>query len=354
MRFRRTSLLLGASLLAAACTTDNHGHPVRQGLYEPVTKTETYYKNIAKLTNSSKVQLEGLEEGHMAAQFNQEGLELGFIAPGKLQLKIFLVLLDGDGNEVPGAFSKQPFPEPIYVDRDVNRISVDIEDLVDCISKNMAKKITEDDNPDIINWINDGSIRVSYEINILENGITAPTGTPHFIDAPYFTGERIELLAWPEHQQSIAQDIITVTYTPRPVTTCTSNGKTTSCTTTIVMDPHYHDQAQLVMDVVGEANGIERSNENAKKYFEDNQVVELTIRDRNGDTNTSLNGKLFITTENAVLSFYIDQAAEGEILKVNVPNWAGDIKDASFVGYAPVDFRDGSFDKIDAQFSLAG
>lgn len=343
MRFKRTrAVLFGASLLTVACSTDNHGHPVTQPLYSPVFTNEAYLKNIIKISDSPKLELLGIEEGHFAAQFNQEGLELATRAPGKLQLKIFLTLLDEDGNEVPGAFFKQPLPEPVYVDRDVNKVDIPIADIVSSISKKVAKKVTENNDVDIFDWINDGSIRVNYEFNLAEKDVTAPSGERHYLDAPYFTGERIDLLNWPEPESIDTAEIETVTYTYHTVTTCSGSGKTRSCSSHLVSTPHYHDQAEAVLDIVAGDNFMERNTDNSPDYFKGAQVVEFALRDRNAETTTTSNGRLLVTTENATFEFYVDKAREGEVLAARIPNWASKVVRVEFNGFAPIDFGDRS------------
>ena len=343
MRFKRTrAVLFGASLMTVACSTDNHGQPVTQPLYSPVFTNEAYLKNIIKISNSPKLELLDVEEGHFAAQFNQQGLELATRAPGKLQLKIVLTLLDEDGNEVIGAFSKQPLPEPVFVDRDVNKVDIPIEDIVGSISKKIAKQVTGDKDVDIFDWINDGSIRVTYEFSLDEKDVTAPSGERHFLDAPYFTGERIDLLNWPDAKQIDTAEIETVTYTYRTVTTCSGSGETRSCSSHLVPEAHYHDQAEAVVDIVAGDNFMERNIQNSSDYFDDTQVVEFALRDQNDRTFTSANGRLLVTTENTTFEFYVDEAAEGEILKARIPNWALKVVKVEFNGFAAIDFGDRS------------
>lgn len=347
MKIRKAAAALFGAAFLTACTTDNHGSPVAQNLYEPVMTTGVYQQGISKIAGP-KVELLEVREGHIAAQFNQDGLEFAVVSPGEIIIKPFLIYLDSDDEEVVGFFNKQPFPEPVYAGRDIVTREVSFDDLVEAVDKKIAQKITEDDNPDIKELINDGSIRIAYEIGIREDGVTTPSGTSRYIDAAYFTGEKIDLLAWGELPASISEQVQTVDVWYMPMTTCDGNSV---CITTMLPMYDYTKEAQVVMDVEGGLDDMERSQDNAGDYFNDNQVVNFALVDNNSSTTTTANGKVYVTTELGNFDMYISRAEEGDRLHVNIPNWAGEVKKVEFVGFASVD-SGGGHENVDIVATL--
>lgn len=336
MKIRKAAAVIFGTAFLSACTTDNHGHPVAQNLYEPVISTAVYQRNISKVAGP-KLELLEVREGHIAAQFNQEGLEFAVVSPGEMQIKPFLMYLDKDEKEVPGLFARQPFSEPVFVGRDIVTKEVSFDDLVNSVSKKIAQQITDDDKPDIKELINDGSIRIYYDTNIEEEGVTSPSGVRRYIDAGYFTGEKIDLLQWGDLPAQASEVVQTVDVSYIYSQSCTSDGKTTTCMPIMIPVYDYTDEAKLVVNLEGSLDGMERSTGNVPDYFDDNQRVNFQVVDKNSSTKTSVNGKLDVTTEFGDFELYVGRAQEGEEIHVNVPNWAGEVKKVEFVGFASVE-----------------
>lgn len=334
MRLRKLiTPVFGALLLSTACANDSNGAPISEPLIHSIDFGQEGYRNyVSKIAPGDNLELLDVKEARAVVQFNQDGLKIAMTGPEKYSVKLTLTYVDNDDLLNLGIFGKQPFSEPIIVDREVVEKEVSFDELVALVN---TKRLEKD--VDIREMLDDGSIDVEFEITLLTKPIVAVSDTvTHSVRAGYFNGDFVYPFATSFEEPRATSDSMQTSETSED---CgfDINGDYSCSTST-----DYFDHGYFEVEVIGGEQNVERIPGNYKKWFDGNQKIAVTGVDERDESSIEFNGILDIETEEAEFSVRVFNVHDDETAFINVPTWAGKVLDAHLVGRGSV-YEEGGF-----------